>query len=101
MQVAVLHVAAYYLGYRLAQATVAAENVPLARCISLESGMQSSLLGLLLASRFFHDPLVSLPCGISTIFMTLVSNHSVSCKRSDCDWSGHHPEDCSVTWQAL
>ncbi|CAK0761118.1 hypothetical protein CVIRNUC_002830 [Coccomyxa viridis] len=69
--VAVLHIAAYYLGYRLARATVAAENVPLARCISLESGMQSSLLGLLLASRFFHDPLVSLPCGISTIFMTL------------------------------
>ena len=76
MQVAVLHIAAYYLGYRLARATVAAENVPLARCISLESGMQSSLLGLLLASRFFHDPLVSLPCGISTIFMTLVSHSS-------------------------
>lgn len=73
LQVAMLHIAAYYLGYRLARATVAREDVPLARCISLESGMQSSLLGLLLASRFFHDPLVSLPCGISTIFMTLVS----------------------------
>lgn len=34
--------------------------------------VQSSLLGLLLASKFFNDPLVSLPCGISTIFMTLV-----------------------------
>lgn len=100
MQVAVLHVAAYYLGYRLARATVAAENVPLARCISLESGMQSSLLGLLLASRFFHDPLVSLPCGISTIFMTLVSCHSVPCKRGDCDWSDYHPEAYSVTWHA-
>ena len=88
---AVLHIAAYYLGYRLARATVAAENVPLARCISLESGMQSSLLGLLLASRFFHDPLVSLPCGISTIFMTLVSRHSPPCKGSDHDWSGDHP----------
>lgn len=72
LQVAVLHIAAYYLGYRLARATVAGDDVPLARCISLESGMQSSLLGLLLASRFFRDPLVSLPCGISTIFMTLV-----------------------------
>ena len=91
MQVAVLHIAAYYLGYRLARATVAAENVPLARCISLESGMQSSLLGLLLASRFFHDPLVSLPCGISTIFMTLVSCHSGPCKRCQCDWITDHP----------
>ena len=38
--------------------------------------VQSSLLGLLLASRFFNDPLVSLPCGISTIFMTLVRTKS-------------------------
>ena len=71
---AVLHIAAYYLGYRLARATVAGSDVALARCISLESGMQSSLLGLLLASSFFRDPLVSLPCAISTIFMTLVSH---------------------------
>ena len=39
-QVAVLHIAAYWLGYRLARATVAQDNVPLARCISLETGMQ-------------------------------------------------------------
>ena len=93
MQVAVLHIAAYYLGYRLARATVAAEDVPLARCISLESGMQSSLLGLLLASRFFHDPLVSLPCGISTIFMTLVSCPPSPCKVCEDGWSGDHPGD--------
>ena len=74
VQVSVLHILAYYLGYRMARATVARDNVPLARCISLESGMQSSLLGLLLASRFFRDPLVSLPCGISTVVMTLVSH---------------------------
>ncbi len=35
--------------------------------------LQSSLLGLLLASRFFRDPLICLPCGISVIVMTLVS----------------------------
>ena len=33
--------------------------------------MQSSLLALLLASKFFVDPLVRLPCGISVIVMTL------------------------------
>jgi hypothetical protein len=33
--------------------------------------VQSSLLGLLLASRFFNDPLICLPCGISVIVMTL------------------------------
>lgn len=35
--------------------------------------MQSSLLALLLASRFFDNPLISLACGISVIVMTLVS----------------------------
>ena len=34
--------------------------------------MQSSLLALLLASKFFSEPLVRLPCGISVIVMTLV-----------------------------
>ena len=35
---------------------------------------QSGLLALLLASRYFGaDPLVCLPAGLSTIFMTLVS----------------------------
>lgn len=34
-------------------------------------GPQSGLLGLLLAAKFFHDPLVCLPAGLSTIFMTL------------------------------
>ena len=34
--------------------------------------LQSSLLALLLASKFFPDPLVRLPCGLSVIVMTLV-----------------------------
>lgn len=34
--------------------------------------LQSSLLGLLLASKFFGDTLICLPCGISVIVMTLV-----------------------------
>ena len=37
------------------------------RCGSRQSG----LLGLLLAARFFKDPLVCLPAGLSTIVMTL------------------------------
>lgn len=39
-QVTVLHIAAYYFGYRLARSTIAKESIPLARCISLETGMQ-------------------------------------------------------------
>ncbi|KAK9816977.1 hypothetical protein WJX72_007732 [[Myrmecia] bisecta] len=72
LPVLLLHTAAFALGHKLARATIAKESVALARCISLETGMQSSLLGLLLASRFFGDPLVCLPCGLSTIVMTLM-----------------------------
>lgn len=100
MQVLVLHAAAFAAGYALARTTVARASQPLARCISLETGMQvqpvpahadahcqhamqlshsdcgfmlqSSLLAMLLASRFFPDPLARLPCGISVIVMTLV-----------------------------
>ncbi|KAK9831012.1 hypothetical protein WJX81_008474 [Elliptochloris bilobata] len=52
LPVALLHTAAFAVGHRLASAT-------------------SGLLALLLASRYFKDPLVCLPAGLSTIFMTL------------------------------
>ena len=92
-----MHILAYYLGYRMARATVASNDVPLARCISLESGMQSSLLGLLLASRFFRDPLVSLPCGISTIFMTLVSCFGDRCTQRSIQASQTLQRPCLKT----
>ncbi|KAL0031573.1 hypothetical protein WJX77_007741 [Trebouxia sp. C0004] len=70
--VMVFHSVAFAVGYLMARTTSpGSDGVPIARCISLETGMQSSLLGLLLASRFFRDPLICLPCGISVIVMTL------------------------------
>ncbi|KAK4486421.1 hypothetical protein RD792_009096 [Penstemon davidsonii] len=44
----------------------------LQRTISYETGMQSSLLALALANRFFQDPLVSIPPAISTVIMSLM-----------------------------
>ena len=40
LPVMVLHAAAFAAGYALARRTVARESKPLARCISLETGMQ-------------------------------------------------------------
>ncbi|KAG8382340.1 hypothetical protein BUALT_Bualt05G0067200 [Buddleja alternifolia] len=45
---------------------------PLQRTLSYETGMQSSLLALALANRFFQDPLVSIPPAISTVIMSLM-----------------------------
>ncbi|KAK9797443.1 hypothetical protein WJX73_005772 [Symbiochloris irregularis] len=70
LPVLVLHGTAFVAGFQLASRTLK-PSVPLARCLCLVTGMQSSLLALLLASKFFAEPLVRLPCGISVIVMTL------------------------------
>ncbi|XP_050226665.1 probable sodium/metabolite cotransporter BASS6, chloroplastic [Mercurialis annua] len=44
----------------------------LQRTISFETGMQSSLLALALANKFFQDPLVAVPPAISTVMMSLM-----------------------------
>ncbi|XP_077235575.1 putative sodium/metabolite cotransporter BASS5, chloroplastic isoform X2 [Tasmannia lanceolata] len=44
----------------------------LQRTISFETGMQSSLLALALANRFFQDPLVGVPPAISVVIMSLM-----------------------------
>lgn len=54
--------------------------------------MQSSLLALLLAGKFFPEPLVRLPCGISVIVMTLVR----SWLALFCPCATHHACDCSL-----
>ena len=73
VQVVVFHALAFWIGRQLAARTIAKgpAGVPLARAISLQTGMQSSLLALLLATRYFSDPLVRLPCGLSVVVMTL------------------------------
>lgn len=58
----------------------------LQRTLSYETGMQSSLLGLALANKFFQDPLVSIPPAISTVIMSLMgfSLVMVWARRKEC-----------------
>lgn len=44
----------------------------LQRTLSFETGMQSSLLALALANRFFQDPLVGVPPAISVVIMSVM-----------------------------
>ncbi|XP_023752860.1 probable sodium/metabolite cotransporter BASS6, chloroplastic [Lactuca sativa] len=46
---------------------------PLQRTLSYETGMQSGLLAVALANKFFHDPLVGIPPAISVVVMSLMS----------------------------
>ncbi|KAG0570506.1 hypothetical protein KC19_6G167500 [Ceratodon purpureus] len=75
LPVVAFHTAAFIIGYKVTEVTFprAADISALARTISFETGMQSSLLGLALANRFFPDPMVGLPSAISVVIMSLMA----------------------------
>lgn len=67
--VAVLHVAAFAIGYWLSRFSTFGEST--SRTISIECGMQSSALGFLLAQKHFTNPLVAVPSAVSVVCMAL------------------------------
>ncbi|KAL6615674.1 hypothetical protein ACP70R_037944 [Stipagrostis hirtigluma subsp. patula] len=67
--VALLHVAAFALGYWLSRFSSFGEST--SRTVSIECGMQSSALGFLLAQKHFTNPLVAVPSAVSVVAMAL------------------------------
>ncbi|KAL5975644.1 putative sodium/metabolite cotransporter bass2, chloroplastic [Asimina triloba] len=69
--VALLHAAAFALGYWLSRLSSFGEST--SRTISIECGMQveSSALGFLLAQKHFTNPLVAVPSAVSVVCMAL------------------------------
>ncbi|CAA6666303.1 unnamed protein product [Spirodela intermedia] len=67
--VAVLHAAAFALGYWVSKFSSFGEST--SRTISIECGMQSSALGFLLAQKHFTNPLVAVPSAVSVVCMAL------------------------------
>lgn len=68
------HLTAFLIGHKVSGVVFRAEpdRKGLQRALSLETGMQSSLLGLALANKYFSDPLVGLPSAMSTVLMSLM-----------------------------
>ncbi|MCO5600150.1 hypothetical protein L7F22_054258 [Adiantum nelumboides] len=68
------HATAFLVGHKLSGLVFWHEpdRKGLQRTVSLETGMQSSLLGLALANKYFSDPLVGLPSALSTVLMSLM-----------------------------
>lgn len=68
------HLSAFIAGYILTGSFFrkAPDVKALQRTLSFETGMQSSLLALALANRFFQDPFVGVPPAISTVIMSLM-----------------------------
>jgi predicted Na+-dependent transporter len=67
------HTSSFIAGYHLAGTWFreSADVKALQRTVSFETGMQSSLLALALANRFFPDPLVGVPPAISVCLLFL------------------------------
>ncbi|XP_058778242.1 probable sodium/metabolite cotransporter BASS5, chloroplastic isoform X1 [Vicia villosa] len=72
--VVAFHLSAFIAGYALGGSIFrdSPEVKPLQRTMSFETGMQSSLLALALANKFFEDPVVGMPPAISTAIMSLM-----------------------------
>lgn len=68
------HLSAFLMGYVMSGLVFhkAPDVKALQRTLSYETGMQSSLLGLALANKFFEDPVVGVPPAISTVIMSLM-----------------------------
>ncbi|KAJ4956643.1 hypothetical protein NE237_013426 [Protea cynaroides] len=68
------HLSSFVAGYALTGLIFqkASDVKALKRTMSFETGMQSSLLALALANRFFQDPLVGVPPALSVVIMSLM-----------------------------
>ncbi|EXB74716.1 putative sodium-dependent transporter yocS [Morus notabilis] len=60
-----LHASGFFFGYILSR--LLGIDVASARTISIEVGMQNSVLGVVLATQHFGNPLTAVPCAVSSV----------------------------------
>lgn len=60
-----LHISGFFFGYVLAR--MLGIDVSSSRTISIEVGMQNSVLGVVLAGQHFGNPLTAVPCAVSSV----------------------------------
>ncbi|RCV24810.1 hypothetical protein SETIT_5G116100v2 [Setaria italica] len=65
LSVGCLHGSGFFFGYVLSR--ILGIDTASARTISIEVGMQNSVLGLVLATKHFGNPLTAVPCAVSSI----------------------------------
>lgn len=62
---ALLHASGFFCGYVFSRAL--GIDISSSRTISIEVGMQNSVLGVVLASQHFGNPLTAAPCAVSSV----------------------------------
>lgn len=67
-----LHVAGFFFGYVLSRVLGFEEST--SRTVSIEVGMQNSVLGVVLASKHFASPLTAVPCAVSSVCHSILGS---------------------------
>ncbi|KMS98151.1 hypothetical protein BVRB_4g095370 isoform A [Beta vulgaris subsp. vulgaris] len=67
-----LHASGFFFGYMLAR--LLGIDMSSARTISIEVGMQNSVLGLVLANQHFGNPLTAVPCAVSSVCHSIIGS---------------------------
>ncbi|XP_006652126.1 probable sodium/metabolite cotransporter BASS1, chloroplastic [Oryza brachyantha] len=65
MSVCWLHASGFFFGYVLSR--MLGIDISSSRTISIEVGMQNSVLGVVLAGKHFGNPLTAVPCAVSSV----------------------------------
>lgn len=67
-----LHTSGFFFGYVLAR--LLGIDVSSSRTISIEVGMQNSVLGVVLATQHFGNPLTAVPCAVSSVCHSILGS---------------------------
>ncbi|XVF18450.1 hypothetical protein REPUB_Repub11eG0022600 [Reevesia pubescens] len=76
-----LHASGFFFGYILSR--VLGLDVASSRTISIEVGMQNSVLGLVLATQHFQNPLTAVPCAVSSVCHSILGSILAGIWRRD------------------
>ncbi|KAL8148745.1 putative sodium/metabolite cotransporter BASS1, chloroplastic [Apium graveolens] len=68
----VLHTSGFFFGYALAR--LLGIDISSSRTISIEVGMQNSVLGVVLATQHFGNPLTAVPCAVSSVCHSILGS---------------------------
>ncbi|KAH7659643.1 Bile acid:sodium symporter/arsenical resistance protein Acr3 protein [Dioscorea alata] len=82
--VCLLHGSGFFFGYLFSR--MMGIDVSSSRTISIQVGMQNSVLGLVLANQHFRNPLTAVPCAVASFI------HLVYCSLLAGIWRGMAPK---------
>ncbi|CAH2067824.1 unnamed protein product [Thlaspi arvense] len=67
-----LHISGFFFGYLFSR--LLGIDVASSRTISIEVGMQNSVLGVVLATQHFGNPLTAVPCAVSSVCHSIIGS---------------------------